>query len=240
MEVHHHPNVEKKTFKDYFLEFIMIFLAVTLGFIAENIREHFTEQKTARVLAQSFFEDIKKDTASLNESLVFSNKKLDVTDSVLFILHKTRAEWNDTIFYRDAALLFSSFPFTPTDGTFTQMKTSGALRYFQQSLVNLMNAYDVQLKKTKYREDVEDKGIWMLADFGFDKINSEAIVDSRFNHPIQHEMYINLDDKTARNKYINLIVMLKSFLIRSVQEIKVQLKIAGQLLQALNEKYDLT
>ena len=39
MEVHHHPAVEKKKFKEYFLEFLMIFLAVTLGFIAENIRE---------------------------------------------------------------------------------------------------------------------------------------------------------------------------------------------------------
>ena len=41
MEVHHHPDLhhEKKKWKEYFLEFLMIFLAVTLGFIAENIRE---------------------------------------------------------------------------------------------------------------------------------------------------------------------------------------------------------
>jgi len=38
MEVHH-PHVEKKRFKEYFLEFIMIFLAVTMGFFAETIRE---------------------------------------------------------------------------------------------------------------------------------------------------------------------------------------------------------
>jgi hypothetical protein len=30
MEVHHHPHVEKKNFKEYFLEFLMIFLAVTM------------------------------------------------------------------------------------------------------------------------------------------------------------------------------------------------------------------
>jgi hypothetical protein len=39
MEVHHHPHVEKKRFREYFLEFLMIFLAVTLDFFAENIRE---------------------------------------------------------------------------------------------------------------------------------------------------------------------------------------------------------
>ena len=40
MEVHHHPQVEKKNFREYFLEFLMIFLAVTMGFlqrISENI-----------------------------------------------------------------------------------------------------------------------------------------------------------------------------------------------------------
>ena len=45
MEVHHHPHVEKKSFKEYLLEGLMIFLAVTMGFIAESIREHITESK---------------------------------------------------------------------------------------------------------------------------------------------------------------------------------------------------
>ena len=45
MEVHHHPKVEKKNFKEYFLEFLMIFLAVTLGFFAESFREHLAESK---------------------------------------------------------------------------------------------------------------------------------------------------------------------------------------------------
>ena len=33
MEVGHHPQVEKKNFKQYFLEFLMIFLAVTMGLL---------------------------------------------------------------------------------------------------------------------------------------------------------------------------------------------------------------
>ena len=49
MEVHHHPDLHhnKKKGKEYFLEFLMIFLAVCMGFIAENVREHFTEEKIA-------------------------------------------------------------------------------------------------------------------------------------------------------------------------------------------------
>jgi hypothetical protein len=53
MEVHHHPHVEKKGFKEYFLEFVMIFLAVTMGFIVENIREHINESEQGKQYIQS-------------------------------------------------------------------------------------------------------------------------------------------------------------------------------------------
>jgi hypothetical protein len=39
MEVHHHPEVEKKGLKEYVLEGLMIFLAVMMGFVAENVRQ---------------------------------------------------------------------------------------------------------------------------------------------------------------------------------------------------------
>ena len=57
MEVHHHPQVEKKNFKEYFLEFIMIFLAVSLGFFAENIREHINDNEKREQYIQSLVED---------------------------------------------------------------------------------------------------------------------------------------------------------------------------------------
>lgn len=42
MEVHKHPHhvTHKKKWGEYFLEFLMLFLAVFLGFLAENFREH--------------------------------------------------------------------------------------------------------------------------------------------------------------------------------------------------------
>jgi hypothetical protein len=41
MEVHHaHHPAHKKKISEYFVEFFMLFFAVTLGFFAENYREH--------------------------------------------------------------------------------------------------------------------------------------------------------------------------------------------------------
>src|SRR5487761_1935627 len=65
MEVHHHPHVEKKNFKEYFLEFVMIFLAVTMGFFAENIREHFVNKEKERQYIRSFIDDMSDDESNL-------------------------------------------------------------------------------------------------------------------------------------------------------------------------------
>ncbi len=55
MEVHHHPDIhhKPKKWKEYFLEFVMIFLAVTLGFIAENLREHITDRQRKNNILQA-------------------------------------------------------------------------------------------------------------------------------------------------------------------------------------------
>ncbi len=239
MEVHHHPNVEKKGLKEYILEGLMIFLAVSMGFIAENIREHVTEHKNAKILAESMLEDIKKDTASLNNIIEFSSKKIDAADSILAIVHRPRNKWNNVDFYKNMVPILTSVPFAPTDSTYAQMKTSGSLRYFNQSLVNLMNAYDVQLKKTEYRDNVEDKGIWILANLNFDIMNLEVLSELRFNKPIQHDMYIKIDDKINTDKFINLIVMNKIFRTRSQMEYEEQQKIAVKLITALQKEYQL-
>ena len=120
------------------------------------------------------------------------------------------------------------------------MKTSGSLRYFKQSLVNQMNAYDVQLKKTGYRDDVEDKGLWMLAPYSMDLLNIEVVSDIRFNKPITQELYIKITDKNNTDKLINLIMMMKSFRTRTLQEYEAQLKIADTLLNALEKEYQLS
>ena len=73
MEVHHHSH-KPKNWKEYITEFIMLFAAVTLGFLAENIREHqIINHKTNQNL-QSIILDLKKDSALIQERLQEYNK----------------------------------------------------------------------------------------------------------------------------------------------------------------------
>jgi hypothetical protein len=240
MEVHHHPQVEKKNFKEYLLEGLMIFFAVMLGFFAENIRENIVEHNRAQVLAQSLFEDIKKDTAALHTVIDFSYKKESAADSTIVVLHLKPDEWNDTVIYRGLLTIATIYPFNATQGTYDQIKASGTLSYFDQSLVNQMNAYDVQVKKTAFRDNLESQHlIDYVLPFNQNTINNEVLYDLRFKLPITHEMYINTNDKLTIKKLINLVVDIKIVRQRSLIEYEQQLKIAGILIKALQKKYQL-
>ena len=54
MEVHHHSH-KPKNWKEYITEFLMLFAAVSMGFIAENIREKHIEDERAEELMHAFF-----------------------------------------------------------------------------------------------------------------------------------------------------------------------------------------
>ena len=73
MEVHHHPHVEKKNFKEYFLEFLMIFLAVTMGFFAENVREYISNKEKENKYIIGIVRDLKLDTAEASSMIMLEN-----------------------------------------------------------------------------------------------------------------------------------------------------------------------
>src|SRR5687768_17795453 len=67
MEVHQHTHTPRKKWTHYFWEFLMLFLAVTLGFFVENEREHYIEKTRAKELAKNLLEDLKSDTATMHQ-----------------------------------------------------------------------------------------------------------------------------------------------------------------------------
>ena len=62
MEVHAHTHTARKKWTHYFWEFIMLFLAVFCGFLAEYQLEHKIEKDRAKELAKSFYEELKNDS----------------------------------------------------------------------------------------------------------------------------------------------------------------------------------
>src|SRR5579863_3092746 len=94
MEVHHHPDVhhKKKKFKEYFLEFLMIFLAVTMGFFAESFRESIVNHEKEEDYVKSMVDDLKADTAeSAKKTKTFKLISQEI-DTMLMCLKSDNAD----------------------------------------------------------------------------------------------------------------------------------------------------
>jgi len=70
MEVNHpHHPTHKKKWSEYIIEFVMLFAAVTLGFFAENLREHqiIDNHKNQNLIAM--IDDLKQDSVQINKRI---------------------------------------------------------------------------------------------------------------------------------------------------------------------------
>jgi hypothetical protein len=138
MEVHHHPNAEKKSFKSYFLEFLMIFLAVTLGFFAENLREHIVNTEKEKQYIKSLFEDLSNDE---NKLLVLihsiERQQIGPADSLQLLFSKGDIKKQANTIYVSARAITRQQGINSyvTDRTITQLRNSGEIRLIRNKQV---------------------------------------------------------------------------------------------------------
>ena len=163
MEVHHHPHVDsdshrKKGFKEYFLEFLMIFLAVTLGFFAENIREKITEHKRAKIYAGTMVNDLRTDTSALKAYINYWNYASNNVDTLFQLLSKDEPSQipSGKLYWYG---LFGGAPtiFISNDATFQEMKSAGALSYFNNNLAEKMTQYDQLTRRMRVYDDQDGR-----------------------------------------------------------------------------------
>ncbi len=138
MEVHKHPHhvTHKKKWGEYLLEFFMLFLAVFLGFVAENIREEKADEKKENQYMLYMIQDLKKDTAALQETLRRSasiKNNLDMAVTILISADTTdsltRKLYNLNLNYLQGIPVFFS------DRTSSQLKNAGAMRLIKDNEV---------------------------------------------------------------------------------------------------------
>lgn len=126
MEVHHHPEVEKKGLKEYLLEGLMIFIAVTMGFFAESLREHINNHDREIQYMKTFAQDLQTDSVNLCASL----NKLDTTSRYIHLLigmlhSPAAAAANGAKMYYYARISTQNLSFNADDRTLTQLTNSG-------------------------------------------------------------------------------------------------------------------
>ncbi|MBM3456809.1 MAG: hypothetical protein FJX80_17060, partial [Bacteroidetes bacterium] len=88
MEVHHpHHPTHRKRWSEYLLEFFMLFFAVTLGFFAENIREHTIISHRLEQNQIAILKDLEKDAITIDSLLVDEKITIGTFDRLLNVLY---------------------------------------------------------------------------------------------------------------------------------------------------------
>jgi hypothetical protein len=160
MEVHHHPEVEKKGFKEYILEGLMIFLAVMMGFIAESVRENITNSEHAKQLTKQLVSDLKTDTMILHENAAFE-RIMDKRDDSLFNILQQPLEKIDRKQMQYLILkAYSLKLFYPSLGAIAAIKNELHIKQFANSEIGMyMTNYEDRAKVLKELEDIQKRNL---------------------------------------------------------------------------------
>jgi len=134
MEVHAHTHTGRKKWTHYFWEFLMLFLAVFCGFLAENFREHQVEHQREKQYISSLIKDVELDIASLKYSFDVRKRYINYYDSLVFLLKQNNENALNDIYYY-ARFLGRMDEFKYHDRTIQQLKSSGSLRLIRNKKV---------------------------------------------------------------------------------------------------------
>jgi hypothetical protein len=213
MEVHHahHPN-HKKKISEYLLEFFMLFFAVTLGFFAENYREHSIIEHRMQENYAAIIVDLEQDNLKIDSIFTEAKNGINlITLSHVLYKYKTRdfteKELMDSIYNIKTIPSYTTLFVNNT--TFKNMQSSGLLSYVTDKDIKtgLSYYYEVLFKKLNDNNKLfDDVGISY-----FDKylIFGQGAVPRRWLTEIYNQGHYE-NEFSDPKLYRNFLLQLKS------------------------------
>lgn len=157
MEVHHHPQLEHKpkVWKEYLLEGLMIFIAVMMGFIAENIREVINDNEHVRQLTSQLVQDLKADTMQLNRIYAGETGIKKKTDTLFQLLQQPLEKADMKKIQKLIAGSHDLWLFYPSSGATAAIKNELRLKQFSNSkIISYIAIYEGHSSLIKTVQDI--------------------------------------------------------------------------------------
>ncbi len=156
MEVHAHTHTARKKWTHYFWEFLMLFLAVFCGFLAEYQLEHKIEKDREKVYMKAMVDDLKKDTANINTAVAGNRIFINGLDTLLDLLSNPQQDvsYQRKIFIYSLKNTYWYMTIHFSELTLSQLKYSGGFRLIKnREVANNILQYDQGLDACKYHYD---------------------------------------------------------------------------------------
>ena len=252
METHayHLHKVPGKKWTHYLFEFLMLFLAVFTGFLAENWREHIAQHQRAKEYAKALLEDYAADTTEILDVIREDKIVLTCFDSIRSVIHNYSL--NNKVpgsFYYYCNIGTASPAVVWTDATITQITQSGNLRYFTNlELVKKISYYysssryitDLNNIDKRFREKSMELKSKVLDNYFFSQYSRYPILDwpnipdslMKIQLPIHDPNLLNEFANSLENRRANLGILIKRVCPAALDE-------ARELMELLKREYHL-
>lgn len=185
MEVQHHPQLDHnpKPWKEYLLEGLMIFIAVMMGFIAENVREAITNHQHVRELTSQLVRDLKSDTAQLNNIYTFETDILKTNDTLVNLLQQPLKKEDIGHIQKLVANSHSIYLFHPSEGAINAIKNELHLKQFSSSkIISYTSVYERHIELIHTGQDIALQYQRAFIDPFLRQHFTAANLDAAFNH----------------------------------------------------------
>lgn len=207
-------NKEKSKFRravsEHFFDFLMLFLAISLGFIVDNYRDDREKTKLSTTLAKDLLTDLASDSIAIDKMLSNGHTKERILDSLFDLVDADRNNKNDTLLYRYSAFVRDIPWFDKHDATIKLLLNSGSLSYFTNIASLAITDYDIDCQKvinliTQEREILNFK-IYPFQQTIFHTQNFESYIHKRI---FKHRPDLHKWDTESKWLYRNYIIEMK-------------------------------
>ncbi|RVU23577.1 hypothetical protein EOJ36_10900 [Sandaracinomonas limnophila] len=247
MEVHHHPKLGKKDLKELFLEGLMIFFAVTMGFFSEQFREHMVEKSREKEIVEHLIKDLEKDQKTVHGVWDwYKNELIPAGDTLQTLLNNPNSTKNDNSLYVNfrRAIRYQSFGVFVNNFTYSQMIANNGLSLIEDlETIEKINSYYLNINKTmgleEYlfheKQDIRQKLTLILDGNSYDKVidekdhikyPSESLKVKNYSEDVKNDLLIRISD-------------INGVSLNIVNRIAKTEKEGLELSKYLKEKYDL-
>jgi hypothetical protein len=171
MEVHHHSHHPKK-WKEYISEFLMLFAAVTLGFFAENLREHQIEKHREIQFLKNIHLDLERDIKEIDNVMSFNINKQQYGIE-LAKLYETGVSKDLPKFYFLVKTLALRTFFQHSKNGLEQLKNAGGLRLVEdEEIIQQLQLIEIRVANTESLQESMDLNLTYF------RMKTNAILDA--------------------------------------------------------------
>ena len=146
----------KKKWYVYFIDFIMLFVAVTLGFLAENVRDQQTDKNREISYLKNVHEDLLVDINRFEFVMSSNNWRLLMLDSLHMEINKVSPDLPSLYYYiRNLAVRTT---FESSHLGLDQIKASGGFRLIQNAkIIAGIQDYERRLNSAMKLEEIRER-----------------------------------------------------------------------------------